>query len=52
VVPGDSRTQLPVVGLSLTIFSLAGDPTDIGAPARRVVHAHLVSMETHPLEAP
>ncbi len=46
----DPRVKIPVVGLSLTIFSLAGDPTDIGAPARRVVHAHLVSMQTHPAD--
>ena len=39
------------IGVSLTLLSVAGDPTDIGAAARRVVHAHLVSMETHPAAA-
>jgi hypothetical protein len=47
----DPRTRVPVVGLSLTLISVMGDPTDIGAAARRVVHAHLVSMETHPVPA-
>lgn len=52
LVKDDPRSKIPVVGLSLTIFSLMGDPVDIGAPARRVVHAHLVSMETHPVAQP
>ncbi|MEY2934839.1 MAG: hypothetical protein RL033_5588 [Pseudomonadota bacterium] len=52
LVKDDPRSKIPVIGVSLTLFSLMGDPTDIGAPARRVVHAHLVSMETHPLAPP
>jgi len=44
----DPHVKIPVIGLSLNIFGVQGDPVDIAAVARRVVHAHLVSMETHP----
>jgi hypothetical protein len=52
LVKDDPRSKIPVIGVSITLFSLMGDPVDIGAPARRVVHAHLVKLETHPLAPP
>lgn len=45
---GDGRQKVKALTATLTIVALFGDPADIGAVARRVVHAHLVSMETHP----
>jgi len=44
----DPHVTIPVVGFSFTILALQGDLADIAAVARRVVHAHLVSLETHP----
>jgi hypothetical protein len=44
----DPRATIPVIGLGLTIFGVMGDPVDIASTARRVVHARLVSLETHP----
>jgi hypothetical protein len=46
----DPLKQSPKVGIALTldIVSVLGDPVDIAAAARRVVHAHLVSLQTHP----
>jgi hypothetical protein len=35
------------IGIMFDLASLQGDPLDIAAVARRVVHAHLVSMQTH-----
>jgi len=46
----DPHAKIPVIGLQLSILALLGDPVDLGAVARRVVHAHLVSLETHPPE--
>lgn len=44
----DPHVKIPVIGLTVNILSVLGDPVDIGSVARRVVHAHLVSLETHP----
>jgi hypothetical protein len=46
----DPHLTIPVIGLGINLLALQGDPVDIAAVARRVVHAHLVSMETHPPE--
>jgi hypothetical protein len=48
----DPHAKIPVVGFQFTIVGVMGDPVDIAAVARRVVHAHLVSFETHPRESP
>jgi hypothetical protein len=48
VSPTDPHLRIPVIGFQLTILAILGDPVDLGAVARRVVHAHLVSLETHP----
>jgi hypothetical protein len=48
----DPHAKIPVVGFQFTILGVMGDPVDIAAVARRVVHAHLVSLETHPRESP
>jgi hypothetical protein len=50
ISPTDPHVKIPVIGFQLTILGILGDPVDIGAVARRVVHAHLVSLETHPPE--
>ena len=47
----DPHAKIPVVGFQFTIVALMGDPVDIAAVARRVVHAHLVSLETHPRQS-
>jgi len=46
----DGREKVQALTATLTIVALRGDPVDIGAVARRVVHAHLVALETHPKE--
>jgi hypothetical protein len=51
LLASDPHSKIPVIHFSLGIFGLLGDPVDIGAVARRVVHAHLVSLETHPPDA-
>jgi len=52
VSASDPHAKIPVVGFQFTLVGVLGDPVDIGSVARRVVHAHLVSLETHPREAP
>jgi hypothetical protein len=47
----DPHAKIPVVGFQFTIVGVMGDPVDIAAVARRVVHAHLVSLETHPRQS-
>lgn len=47
----DPHAKIPVVGFQFTVLGVMGDPVDIAAVARRVVHAHLVSFETHPRES-
>jgi hypothetical protein len=39
---GGDPLQLPTLKAGIDIFSLAGDPVDIGADARRVVHVELL----------
>jgi hypothetical protein len=39
--------EVEAVVVSLSPFALRGDPVDIGAPARRVVHAHLRDLTVH-----
>jgi hypothetical protein len=48
----DPHAKVPVVGVQFALVAVQGDPVDIAAVARRVVHAHLVSLETHPRESP
>ena len=48
ISPTDPHVKFPVIGFSLTILGVQGDLVDIGSVARRVVHSHLVSLETHP----
>jgi hypothetical protein len=50
-IPFSNGGTMPVVGVALSIVSGSGDIGDIGAVARRVVTAYLVSMETHPSPA-
>ena len=47
---GDGRQKVQALTATLAIVAVMGDPVDIGAVARRVVHAHLVALETHPKE--
>lgn len=51
VSSSDPHAKIPVVGFQFTVVGVMGDPVDIAAVARRVVHAHLVSLETHPRES-
>jgi hypothetical protein len=46
----DGREKVQALTATLTMVGLRGDPVDIGAVARRVVHAYLVALETHPKE--
>ncbi|MEO8181870.1 MAG: hypothetical protein ABI895_23800 [Deltaproteobacteria bacterium] len=50
ISPTDPHVKIPVIGFSFTILGVQGDLVDIGSVARRVVHSHLVSLETHPRE--
>jgi hypothetical protein len=45
-IPYTNGKKMKVVGFVPHLFSLMGDPTDIGAVARRIVHARLVALET------
>jgi hypothetical protein len=47
-IPYSNGGTMPLAGVALSIVSGSGDIGDIGAVARRVVTAYLVSMETHP----
>jgi len=46
----DGREKVQALTATLAIVAFLGDPVDLGAPARRVVHTQLVSMQTHPKE--
>ena len=47
-IPNDpAGREVEALVISLVPFALFGDPVDIGAPARRVVRAHLTDLTVH-----